>query len=222
MDLQEAIKLRHSVRHYEDRPIDPETAAKLAEIIDSVNRESGLNIQLVLNEPKAFDSFKAHYGNLTGIKNYIALVGKKDGDLSEKCGYYGEKIVLEAQMLGLNTCWIGIMFKKVPDAFTVNKSEKLALVIAVGYGATQGHERKSKSPAQVSNLSDDSPEWFAKGIEAALLAPTATNQQKFLLNLLQDGKVEAKAQFGPFSKVDLGIVKYHFEAGSGKDSGIWA
>jgi nitroreductase len=221
MDLKEAIRQRHSVRHYESRPIEADTAARLKEIIDAVNKESGLHIQLVLNEPRAVDSFRAHYGKLTGITNYIALVGKKDSSLREKCGYYGQKIVLEAQTLGLNTCWIGIMFKKIPEAFTVNEGEKLALVIAVGYGSDQGHERKSKTPSEVSNLSGDSPEWFRNGVEAALLAPTATNQQKFVLNLV-DGKVEAKALYGPFSKVDLGIVKFNFETGADKDSSIWA
>ena len=32
---------------------------------------------------------------------------------------------------------------------------------------------------QVSNACDLTPAWFQKGVEAALLAPTAINQQKF-------------------------------------------
>lgn len=221
MKIEEAIAARHSVRQYQARPIEEEIASRLKDYISQINAESGLNIQLVLNEPKAFDSARAHYGKLTGISNYIALIGKKGADINEKCGYCGQKIVLEAQMLGLNTCWVGIMFKKIPAAFTVNKGEKLALVIAIGYGATQGHERSSKTPEQVSNVSPASPDWFRNGVECALLAPTAMNQQKFMLTL--DGeKVKAKALTGPFSKVDLGIVKCHFEIGSGKDSSVWA
>ena len=60
-----------------------------------------------------------------------------------------------------------------------------------------------------------------KGVEAALLAPTAVNQQKFYLTL--DGnKVKAKAGLGPCAKMDLGIVKYHFELGAGKENFEWA
>ena len=93
------------------------------------------------------------------------------------------------------------------------------MVIAIGYGATQGTAFKGKDASAVSRV-EDAPEWFAKGTEAALLAPTAVNQQEFLLTLHGD-RVSAKAGLGPFSKVDLGIVKYHFELGSGKDRTVW-
>ena len=220
MDLLEAMRERHSVRRYINKPIEPETAAALEKFIEECNAESGLHIQLVKNEPKAFDGAMAHYGNFSGVTNYIAVIGRKGAGFEEKCGYYGEKIVLYAQTLGLNTCWVALTFKKVPSAYKVDRGEKLEIVISLGYGETQGKERKSKTAEEISNISPSSPEWFRKGVEAALLAPTATNQQKFSLTLDGD-KVRAKAGFSYYTKVDLGIVKYHFELGSGKDSSIW-
>lgn len=219
MELKEAILNRHSVRSYLDRPIEKDTADKLSEIIDRCNEESGLHIQLVLNEPKAFDSAMAHYGNFKGVSNYIALIGRKGPDLDEKCGYYGEKVVLEAQRLGLNTCWVAMTYKRIPSAFKVDKGEKLTVVIALGYGATQGVRHRSKLITDVSNCTDDSPEWFRKGVEAALLAPTAVNQQKFFFSLAGES-VEAKAGLAFYAKMDLGIAKYHFEIGSGRTD-IW-
>ena len=219
MDMMEAMQARHSVRSYTDKTIEGETLEALEEVIEECNRESGLHIQLVRNEPMAFGGGLAHYGKFAGVKNYLALVGRKDRQLDEKCGYYGEKIVLAAQALGLNTCWVGLTFKKVPDAFKIADGEKLVMVIAVGYGATQGTAHQSKAAAAVSRA-ENAPDWFKKGVEAALLAPTAINQQKFLFTLHGD-KVSAKASLGPFSKVDLGIVKYHFELGSGRDRTVW-
>ena len=220
MDLIQAMNERHSVRRYINKPLEPETAAALEKIIEECNAESGLHIQLVKNEPKAFDGAMAHYGNFSGVTNYIAVIGKKGAGFEEKCGYYGEKIVLFAQTLGLNTCWVALTFKKVPSAYKVNSGEKLEIVISVGYGETQGKERKTRTADEISNITAVSPDWFRKGVEAALLAPTATNQQKFTLTLEGD-KVKAKAGFSYYTKVDLGIVKYHFELGSGKDSSIW-
>ena len=214
MDIKEAMQKRHSVRSYEDRPIEPETAAALRALIDGYNKESGLHIQLVTDEPKAFDSALAHYGRFSGVKNYIALIGKKSEKLDELCGYYGEKLVLEAQMMGLSTCWVALTFKKVPEAYSVLPDEKLVLVISLGYGADPGVPHKSKKPEDVSNISDGTPEWFRAGVEAALLCPTAVNQQKFRF-IYEDGKVTAKPGFGFYTKVDLGIAKYHFEIGSG-------
>ena len=221
MDLLQAINERHSVRQYLPKPIEGETLTALINIIDECNRESGLHIQLVKDEPKAFDSTMAHYGKFRGVTNYIAMVGKKSADLDEKCGYYGEKIVLEAQRLGLNTCWVALTFKKVPGVFTVDKGEKLVIVIAVGYGENQGVPHKSKEIGAVSNCGDASPEWFKRGMAAAMLAPTAVNQQKF--KLTADGKkVSAKAGLSFCSKIDLGIVKCHFEAGAGAENFEWA
>lgn len=220
MEWKEIMEKRHSVRQYIDQPIDASILSALQSEIDACNREGMLHIQLVTDEPKAFDSFMAHYGKFSGVKNYIALVGKKDSTLDERCGYYGERLVLKAQQLGLNTCWVALTYKKISGAFEVGSGEKLTVVIALGYGKTQGTAHKSKALAAVSNLRPDSPDWFRAGVNAALLAPTAMNQQKFTLT--QDGqKVAAKAGTGFYTKLDLGIVKYHFELGAGRENFTW-
>ena len=218
MNTNEAIRERHSVRSYEDRAIDEDKIEVLEKEIAECNRLGGLDIQLMTDEPRAFDSFMAHYGKFSGVRNYIAMVGKKGED--ERIGYYGERLVLLAQTLGLNTCWVALTYKKIPGAFEVANGEKLTVVIPFGYGETQGAQHKSKDAADVSNADGNSPEWFRLGVEAALLAPTAVNQQKFTLTYA-DGKVAARAGTGFYTKVDLGIVKYHFELGAGKENFEW-
>ena len=220
MTLKEAMQARHSVRQYTNKPLEAELVAALQAEIDSCNRESGLHIQLVTNEPKAFDGFMAHYGKFRGVTNYIALIGKKDAALDEKCGYYGERLVLKAQQLGLNTCWVAMSFSKIKSAYSLDKGEKLCLVIALGYGATQGVAHKSKAIADVAKAEGAMPDWFRNGVEAALLAPTAMNQQKFMFHLNGD-QLSAAAGTGFYTKVDLGIVKYHFELGAGKPELAW-
>lgn len=221
MDIYETIKNRHSVRQYVNKPLMAEDIARLNEEIAACNKESGLHIQLITNEPKAFDGIMAHYGKFSGVTNYIALVGKKDSELDEKCGYFGERIVLKAQQMGLNTCWVAMTYSKIPGTFKVNDGEKLTVVISVGYGATQGKSHPSKDIRAVSNADNSTPDWFQKGVEAALLAPTAMNQQKFYFTYV-DGKVSSGTKMGFYSKIDLGIAKYHFEIGAGKENVIWA
>ena len=114
MDAMTLMNARHSVRQYEDKPISAEILAELKQEIAACNQESGLHIQLVTDEPKAFDGFMAHYGKFSGVKNYLALVGPKGGGLDEKCGYYGERLVLKAQALGLNSCWVALTYRKPP------------------------------------------------------------------------------------------------------------
>lgn len=222
MDVMEAMKKRHSVRSYTDKIIPQEAVLQLQNEIDSCNQESGLHIQLVVEEPKAFDSFMAHYGKFSGVQNYIALIGEKSAALDETAGYYGEHIALFAQMLGLNTCWAAMTFSKgvVKNSCQIKTGEKLVCVLALGYGQTQGVPHKSKALKDVCTAAGETPDWFQNGIKAALLAPTATNQQKFVFSL-EGRQVSVKSTGGFYSKVDLGIVKYHFEVGAGTDNFTW-
>lgn len=206
------IMARHSVRQYTNQKIEVEKRKELGELCSRINSEAGMNIQMIYDEPKCFDSMMAHYGKFSGVSNYIAIVGPKGKELDEKAGYYGEMLVLKAQELGLNTCWVAMTHGK--SKAIIEKGEKQIILISLGYGKTQGVAHKSKDVEAIAKLSDDSPKWFQDGVRAAMLAPTATNQQKFMI--VQEGeKARITASRGMFTKLDLGIVKYHFETVSG-------
>lgn len=212
--MLELMKQRHSVRQYLDTPVEAEKRAALDETIARINRETGLNIQIFYDEPNCFDSFMAHYGKFTGVKNYISLAGPKGPGLDEQLGYYGEELVLKAQELGLNTCWVALTYGK--SKAQVRKGEKEVCVVSLGYGQTQGRPHTDRPMQEVCKAGDSMPDWFARGMEAAMLAPTAMNQQKFFFELLPDGTVKATCGRGFYTRLDLGIAKYHFEKGSGK------
>ena len=228
MTIQEAIKARHSVRAYINKPLAEEVAKVLKDKIAEINEKGHLHIQLIQNEPKAFQGTLAKYGKFRGVNDYLVMAGQKSEDLDERVGYYGEQLVLLAQTLGLNTCWVGLSYSKVPGTYVLNEGEKIACYIAIGYGETQGVSHKIKTVGQVSNASDSTPLWFKKGVEAALLAPTAVNQQKFSFEYIgiKDGnhKVLAKKGFSliGYTQMDMGIAKCHFEIGAGKDNFEWA
>ena len=220
MNIEKIIKERHSVRKYLDKPIEKEKVDKLNKLIDKINKENELNIQLVLNERSTFDKFFLNYGKVNAF-NYLALVGKDRKDLETVLGYYGEMIVLEAQDLGLNTCWVSGTYSKREVIADIKEDERLVCIIAIGYGENQGIKRKSKSFKEVS-YSIDVPDWYKKGIEYALLAPTAVNQQKFKFELIDNNKVRLTPGIGLSNiKIDLGIVKYHFELGADIKNFTW-
>ena len=228
MTLEEAIYERHSVRDYIDEPLSQELIDSLEDKIRKVNAKSSLNIQLVVNEPTAFKGIKS-YGKFHGVANYIVMAGKNARDLDSRVGYYGEQLVLYVQTLGLNTCWVGMTYGKTKGAYSLNEGEKVSCVIALGYGTTQGSRHKIKTVEQVSNATPDTPEWFRGGVEAALLAPTAINQQKFFFEYRgtgEDGKgiVRLKKGFSLFgyTNLDSGIAKLHFELGAGREHFVWS
>ena len=224
MTLQEAIIARHSVRQYIDKPIEAEKIQQLQTLIDTCNATGKVHLQLVIDEPKAFTSGLATYGKFQNVTNYIAVVAPKGKSGDEWGGYYGEHVVLFAQTLGLNTVWVGLTFKNVKQAYTIEAGEELKAVIALGYGATQGNQHPQKKKfADVAKAAEPIPAWFKQGIEAALLAPTALHQQKFEFTLHPDNIVEARALFAlnSYAHIDLGIVKYHFELVAGKENFNW-
>ena len=211
MEILEIMKARHSVRQYKDQAIESSKRAEIDALVEVVNAESKLSVQVFYDEPKCFDSFMAHYGKFENVSNYIAIVGNKNEQ--EKAGYYGEKIVLKCQELGLNTCWVAMTHGK--SKAQIKRGQKLLIIISLGYGKTQGVPHKGKSIAELGKA-DHSAEWFDKGMEAVSLAPTAVNQQKFFFEL-KDGIVTAKNLGGFYSQIDLGIAKYHFEAVTGHE-----
>ena len=211
MDILELMKERHSVRQYKNQTIELAKREAINALINDVNAKSKLSIQAFYDEPKCFNSFMAHYGKFENVENYIAIVGNKNEQ--EKAGYYGEKIVLKCQELGLNTCWVGMTHGK--SKAEIKRGQKLLVIISLGYGETQGVPHKSKSIAELGKA-DQSTEWFGRGMEAVSLAPTAVNQQKFLFEL-KNGNVTAKNLGGFYSDMDLGIAKYHFEAATGHE-----
>ena len=89
MTIQEAIRARHSVRKYTGQPIEAAKVEVLRSELDRANAESGLNIQLVLEEPKSFSSGIWKYGQFSGVKNYYVMAGPKGKEAEEKIGYYG-------------------------------------------------------------------------------------------------------------------------------------
>ena len=213
MNEIEAIRARHSVRAYREREIEPEKAERLKALIHEVNAEGNVHLQFIADAGKTFNRLLSRAMGLGSAPSVIACVGPDDKTLDERVGYYGQKIVLAAQAMGLNTCWAGT-FNKSGVPAEVKNGERLVIVIAVGYGETQGKPRKSKTVEQVSKAAGARPEWFDFGVEMALLAPTAIDQQSFEISLKEDGSVDFTDKGGPFSKVDLGIVRYNFTVGA--------
>lgn len=209
------IMERHSVRSYLDKPIGIEKAKLIKQEVERLNMESGLSIQFMPSADGIYGSLISKAAGWKKVPSYFALVGKDDADLERKCGYFGEQLVLYCQSIGLNTCWAGLV-KKGKIKAVVKDGQKMAITIAVGYGAKPGKPHKSKPLSDVTDVPEDKmPDWFKAGMESALLAPTSLNQQKFLISLDDNDPIAKVSAKGPFVNVDLGIVAYHFEAASG-------
>lgn len=219
MNYLELIKSRHSVRQYLKKPIEEDIRNALDEYALSLSKQSSLDFQIIYDEPECFSSRMAKYGRFKGVENYISISGINNPDNQEKAGYYGELLVLKAQELGLNTCWVALTHGK--SKAIIKEGDKELILISLGYGENQGYEHKNKDLPKLVELNDDDPEWYRNGVTAALLAPTATNQQKFYISRNQNEVSIRIKGIGPYTRMDLGIVKCHFELGAGKENFVY-
>ncbi|MDJ1122698.1 nitroreductase family protein [Olsenella sp. YH-ols2217] len=223
MPLLDAIAQRHSVRSYLPDPIGPEDRERLSALVADANRTPGLSFRLAFDEPRAFSSSLPAYGAFKGVTNYLVCAGERSLHLSQDVGYAGELIVLEAQEMGLNSCWVGLTYKHGIVRGGLAPDEKLVCVVALGHGAGSGSTHPVKPLEKLCTVEGgvEAPAWFQEGMWAAQLAPTAMNQQRFHITY-RGGTVRAEALPAPYADVDLGIVKRHFELGAGAENVCWA
>ena len=221
----ETIRERHSVREYDGKPLSWAEFDALGAVVEECARESGLDIQLVGDNPEVFNVI-ARFGLIRECRTHVAFVvdDAKAGDVAadEAIGYWGQKIVLAAQDMGFNTCWCALCSRRKSRA-VVAPGKKIRLVIAVGHGKTQGFSRKTKSVEALSSVEcAKAPAWFAAAMEAAQLAPTAMNNQNFKITLLSDGKtVRIDAPQSGLNVIDEGIVRCNFEIAANEAGADW-
>ena len=219
MTESEAIRARHAVRNYTTKPLSPAVIDGLKEEIDQCNRLGQLHIQLVTENGEAFKSMIPLFGRFKKVKNYIALAAKKQDGFYAECGYYGARLMVKAQQAGLNSCWVTNTYNAKKCPVSLAPHEELVGVIAIGYGTTDGTQHKSKSMEKLCKPCSD--RWFIDGMNAAVLAPTGLNKQNFFIEASGNTVSIRPKDNRPMSQIDIGIVKYHFDVGAGRENFIW-
>lgn len=209
MDIMEIMRKRHSVRSFRSLEIGSAAADILRSYIGGLNEKYGVSLRLVTGEPKAFGGFISRAGTFKNVRSYFVVAAPKDKEF--EAGYCGELALLKAAELGINSCWVGMTYSK--SAVKADGSDRIFAVIALGYGDNNGVPHKSK-PMEMLCSHRAEPQWFIRGMEGAMLAPTAMNRQKFFFKW--DGRtVTAQAGAGIGTVLDLGIAVCHFELASG-------
>lgn len=233
MTLSDAITVRTSLRRYLPDPISQAQQQELEKAISRCNDRSGLHIRLICGQGEPFGSFSKSYGMLKGVGNFLLFAGRaEDPDLEEKCGYYGELIILTATAMGLGTCWVGGTYDKKLCEALLDDGETLVCVAAIGHTPEErtGREklirrvakRSGKNVAELASGLNHAPSWFMSGMAAVQRAPSAMNRQSYRFVKKRDHSVEVYlTDEGAFSLVDLGIAKLHFEIGAHGGTWTW-
>lgn len=230
--LYQAIAQRCSRRKYFADPLPKETVTQLQQSITLYNQEADLHIQLMLNAPEVFQGLRKSYGLFTGVRHYLALVGKKNmPHIQEKLGFYGELLVLECTALGLGSCWIGATYDQKACACQLADDEQLFAVIAIGYtpeekslrekAIIQVSHRHHKKTEMMYTVDSQPPMWFFTAMEAVQQAPSAMDAQPVKIHYRQGKIIAEMVDLSGYHGMDLGIAKAHFWLAAEPGSWLW-
>lgn len=168
--FHELVKNRRSIRRYLEKPVEREKiracleAARLA--------PSAENVQpwrfLVVDDPGvkerfaaeafsgiySFSRFAAKAPVLIAILARLDLIANRLGKQIQGVAFYlidigiaGEHLVLQAEEMGLGTCWIGwFSQRKTRKFFKIPRKYKIVCLLAMGYPAGRPTREKKRRP----------------------------------------------------------------------------
>ena len=224
MTYLESIDYRTSRRSFLTTPIDQETEERMIRLISQLNVHAGLSMEYIKDGRELFSSLSKTYGLFKNVNTVIALKGpSEDPNLSEKCGYYGEQLVLEATKHCLGSCWVAGTYDKAK--VDVVRGEKLICVVPIG---NVMHDKSfmerlisSRTHKKVKEIKDfynseaEVPDWFMRGIVAVSKAPSAKNSQRVRFEYKDSSARAYVPEELETDLIDLGIAKRHFVLASG-------
>lgn len=228
-----AIARRRSRRSFDpDRPVETDRLAALEAVCRDFRPFPHARAALVNKPPvDIYRGIIGGYGKISGAGTFIAFIGDMGASsVHEETGYTGEGIILEATALGLNTCWVGGLFrsKDVASLVDLKKNERVLAVTPVGYAVkTQSpgerlmtgfgltHRRLPLARLISGNRSASLSEWTLTSLEAARLAPSAVNRQPWGFKVDRDSITLYVRTGGPefniSKRLDCGIAMLHIE-----------
>lgn len=248
MMTPEFLRSRHSVRRYNNDPIEASAVKALKAEITMINtHEAGMHFELVCNDNAPFEGFRASYGMFSGVRNYIAaVVDRSFPDVMEKAGYFSQQIVMKATALGLGTCYVGGTFDESRVNVVLRPDRKILFIIAVGYAESKKDTFISGIAMKLAHRNDRKADdffeptgdftlaeakkimsWLNDGLEGLSSAPSSLNRQPVRIRAVEKSGLEWI--YGPTvtaevdgsnqkNLIDLGIGKFNFAEAAG---GSW-
>jgi len=236
-----AIRIRTSRRLYDPRkPLSEEVLSNFKNFCSEFRPFPEARVELITDSAaRIFDFILGSYGIIRNPPAALAFIGDmRKPHVQETVGYTGEAAVLEATALGLGTCWVAGFFNPAAVAHRINFApyERVLAVSPFGYPIAEktfgekmlagfGHSRKRKPLTElISGLSEENwPLWLKPALEAARIAPSATNRQPWTFNVEKKAITistdPGKLDFKVSKKLDCGIAMLHLEVAA-LNSGI--
>lgn len=245
--LYEAVELRHSVRSYTGEKLTAAEREKLSAFVtdgwEPLTSTAHVRAVLIEGVEKTNRIFKGFIGGYGAVKNapamLVVIASIDQPHFYEAAGYMGEQCVLYATALGLDSCWVGGLYRSEEAAKEVALApdERILAVVALGHAKQGGmtglyeglfkigsfKRGKRRTIEEITYLEDvEPPPWFFRAMEAVQVGPSSYNKQPWHFFYHRDGRVsisstveyKEKEQLFPgapdASRLCCGIAMAHF------------
>ncbi len=230
--LIKAIHTRRSVRNYLDQPLSKAHLHALLQFVDTLETPFESDVTISLHQGENYMPFKGP-GCFAAFRSGAGIVSQA------KTGFAGELFILEAERMGIGTCWYGHYNREAvhqavygipqPDA-----DRMIHAITPLGY-----HPEKPKGLSDRitkiifggrntvdENLHPESikrfPAYIRSALELACLAPSAMNSQCWQFRVsegttgftVEIGKPAGYRHFKwKYPDIDVGTAACHFWLG---------
>ncbi|MCM1440908.1 MAG: hypothetical protein NC131_17165 [Roseburia sp.] len=221
VSLKQAIIERHSVRTFDCRDLTVDDAQFLDSAIAyaSAPIEGRFTIRQAVF-PTDGTTRPGSYGVIRGAVRYLLLyVGNRAIDRMAG-GFALERIVLEATLRGLSTCWIGGTFRKSTfgDAASPIDGMRLTIILPIGYKAARkriidrltSFVARSHTRLPFDCMFHGTTDRFTEPLEMMRLAPSSVNSQPWRAVASTNSVEFTSTASGGLHDIDMGIGLCHF------------
>jgi hypothetical protein len=224
----DAMQSRISSRRYNGEAIDAALLDRLDRTCQRLSdTEAPARAVLVRQAPpEVFTGLVGSYGRVEDSPSLVAFVGA--GDAAHDIGYVGEAVILEATLLGLDTCWIAASFdpERAGRLAELGEGERVHAITALGHATDKTgvseklmraslRARKRLPMDTIAPGHGDWPAWAREAAAALRLAPSGANKQPWRLHMDGDALVITEAPKVYWTApIDFGIAMLHAELGA--------
>jgi nitroreductase len=212
LTYEEAIKVRRSIRNYDQRQLEDHHLLKVNKLLEKPKRGPFGNKPrfILIEKPEARQQAKVKLGTYGFISHAAYFIGGcvEKFEFSEvDYGYSLETIIIELTRIGLGTCWVGGTFKRKDYQILLKttESETIPCITPVGYKADKKSLRErlgltltdgsKRFPFEDLFFSDclntplkyNQEDKYHKCLELVRRAPSAVNKQPWRV-VKQDNK----------------------------------
>ncbi|BCN29101.1 nitroreductase family protein [Anaeromicropila herbilytica] len=231
--IQEIIKMRYSVRSYNNKGLTPDARQKILSYIEEINQSEGIfggriRVKLIQRDDGDKEIKLGTYGVIKGAKDYLGVACQSTDNNLVDLGFLFEKLVLYCTSIALGTVWMGGTFSKgnFAKAMNLEENEILPIISPVGI---EGNNKSilakmlSKNSLKRREYTDiffnknfNTPltykeaDEYQDALEMVRLAPSAMNKQPWRV-VKEDKNIHFySAGKAEMSHVDIGIALCHF------------